>query len=103
MPISRWASGLPSTREDDLHDVTANLARDVLRQLARRLRTEGRLDAPHSASISRELEHDLRHAGVILEDFLDPLEKRDRALVVQNLPEANDQRGWFIEFGKVPR
>jgi len=95
MPISRYTSGRPSPREDDLHDVAAHLVGDSVRELARRLRTERSLNPAHPATISRELEHDLRYPGVILEDLLDLLEERDGALVVQNLPEADDERRRF--------
>ena len=89
-------------RENDFHNVTADLVRDRLRELARRLRAERRLHAPYAATVPRKLEDHLRNAGVILQDLLDLLKKRDGALVIQNLSEADHEGRGLIEFGNVP-
>src|SRR5207302_5402626 len=96
-------AGYRSTREDDLDDVTADLAGHRFGEVARGLCSERGLYPTHAAAVSREIEHHLRYAGVILEDFLDLLEKRDGSLVVQDLPESNDERGRLFHLGTVPR
>ena len=105
MPISARRAGYRyrSPWQDDFHNVTADLVRDRLSELARGLRAEGRLYATRAATISRELEDDLRHAGVIFEHLLYLLEECDGALIVEDFPEANNEGGRLIEFGKVPR
>jgi len=59
--------------------------------------------APVPAAVSRELEHHLRYPGVVLENLLDLLKERDGALVIEHLPESNNERGGFVDFGDVPR
>ena len=78
--------------KDDLDDVSTDFSRDRIGELARGLRTERRLDPAHPPAVAREVQDDLGHPGVILEDFLDLLEKLDGALVIEHLPEANDER-----------
>src|SRR2546425_10068047 len=73
----------PSAREDDLHDIAADLSRDRFGELARRLRPEGSLHPPHPATAPGKLKDDLGRPGVVREHDLNLLEQRYRSVVVK--------------------
>src|SRR5437667_801611 len=89
-----WATRPPrarSAREDDLHDVAADLAGDRFGQFTRRFRPEGSLHPPHPATTPGKLQDDLRRAGIPRKDHLDLLEERDGPVIVQDFPEADEE------------
>src|SRR6266508_3610075 len=80
-----------SARQHDLDDITADLVRDGLGELARRQGTERRRNTPDPARGTWQFEDHYGRAGVLLEDQLDPLKDRDRPLVIQGLAKADDE------------